>query len=101
LYFLELILFSFVTEDNADVQAEEIEALQAIFPDEFELVSHSPPYKYKILIVPDPSGSDKDNHGIFLCIAIFNGIILSCSVNKPSLRYITRVSQRRSGMLLV
>ena len=43
------------------MQAEEIEALQAIFPDEFSLLSPSPPYKYKIHITPNPGG--ESNHG--------------------------------------
>lgn len=45
--------------EHAEVQAEEIEALQAIYPDELELISQSP-YQFKIKLVPHPGQSD--NH---------------------------------------
>lgn len=44
-------------------QSDEIEVLQSIFPEEFELVSPSP-WTFKIHLVPNPGG--KDNHGNFL-----------------------------------
>lgn len=46
--------------ENSEVQAEEIEALEAIYPDEFESISSVEPYSYKVHLVPNP-GQD-DNH---------------------------------------
>ena len=51
-------------------QQEEIEALEAIYPDEFTLIDSSPP-GYKIHLVPDPNSDDCDNHvGISLMVKI-------------------------------
>ena len=51
-------------------QQEEIEALEAIYPDEFTLIDSSPPC-YKIHLVPDPNSDDNDNHvGIYLMVKI-------------------------------
>lgn len=44
---------------NLEEQADEIEALQAIYPDDFEIIEH--PSKYRIKLSPD---NEKENHVI-------------------------------------
>ena len=50
-------------------KADEIEALQAIYPDEFEMIEE--PSKYRIKLLPNPADGDENNHvGIYLVCEI-------------------------------
>ena len=52
-----------MSESEAE-QLEEIEALEAIFPDCFTLINSSPPFQYKVNILPNVEGCG-ENHGKF------------------------------------
>jgi len=58
-------------------QSDEIEVLQSIFPDEFELVNQTP-WIFKIHLVPNPGNQD-NNHGNYF---FFNSLS-HCTINHP------------------
>ena len=51
--------------NTTTIQADEIEALQAIYPEEFEMIEE--PSKYRIKLLPNPTDGDESNYvGIYL-----------------------------------
>ncbi|KAJ3010783.1 RWD domain-containing protein 1 [Thoreauomyces humboldtii] len=51
--------------DYAEEQANELEALLSIFPDEFSMINEGPPAEFQLLVVPDPDIlSDADGNSI-------------------------------------
>lgn len=59
-HFLYLLTFT----DHLQEQADELEALQAIFPEEYQSVGDEGDFPHKLSIVPNQSGDD--NHGVFV-----------------------------------
>jgi hypothetical protein len=54
--------------DHLQEQADELEALQAIFPDEYQSMGAGVAFSHKLSIVPNQSGDD--NHGITCFISV-------------------------------
>jgi hypothetical protein len=68
-------------------QADEIEALEAIYPEEFEQVDGATPPQYRIHLVPDPS-EDEENH-----ISLY--IICDIPADYPSIKPLLTIEPKK------
>jgi hypothetical protein len=75
-------VLSFSISDHLQEQADELEALQAIFPDEYQSIGEDKEFSHKLSIVPNQSGDD--NHGTFFYFDASISSDLTCRAFKQS-----------------